>query len=141
MKKLQDWVSRFEKVVLDAENKEFDWVEHNCFTFASQCFEAITGQSLVAEAPKITSKRKALSIMSKYDGIEGCLLAVAEIFGLAEVSPLFAKRGDPVLVELDGEQLFATVDLTGRGVLVIRDDGLGLIRLELSEIKRAWSIT
>ena len=143
MRKLPDWVQRFEQVVLDAESREFDWVEHNCFTFASACFEAITGRSWLVNQPKITSKRKALSIMAKYakGGVEGAMVKMAGRFGMAEVSPLYAKRGDPVLIELDGEQLFATVDLTGRGVLAIRDDGLGLIRLELREIKRAWSIT
>jgi hypothetical protein len=143
LRKLPDWVQRFEQVVLDAENKEFDWVEHNCFTFASSCFEAITGRSWLVNQPKITSKRKALSIMAKYskDGVEGSMEKLAGRFGMAEVPPGLAKRGDPVLLECQGEDLFATIDLTGRGVLAIRDDGQGLIRMNISEIKRAWSIT
>jgi hypothetical protein len=143
MKKLPDWVQRFEAVVSAAKFKPFDWASHNCVTFTAECFEAITGVDGMAEIDlDFSTKRKATAAIKKFSGkgISEVGEKVAKQYGMKEVPPGFAKRGDPVISRWDGVDLMGTVDLTGRGVICIQPEA-GLGTLPLSSVIKAWSIT
>ena len=142
MRKLPDWAQRFEAAVKLAEAREFDWATHNCCTFSSELFEAVTGVDPIPNVKTATTKRQALSCLKKFGGggILDALEKVAENYRLADVPPQFAKRCDPVLVEWDGVELAGTVSLSGRDVIALHPDR-GITLLPIKAVKRAWSIS
>ncbi len=142
MKKLSDWVQRFEATIARAKEKPFDWADHNCCTFAGECFEAITGENgMNTLAHTAGDKRAALRAIRKFadGGLEECAVKMAGELGLEEVPPLMAQRGDPVVAVCEGEVLVATMDLSGREILAISPKD-GLIRLPMDSAIRAWRI-
>lgn len=143
MKKHPDWINRFSDVIDAAKDKSFDWSGYNCCVFSSDLFEAVTGVDPIAGVRgKATTKKQALAVLKKFGGggVIKALEQVAETYGLDEVPPLYAKRGDPVIVHWDGQDLAGVIALNGRDVLVLRPDkGFGL--LPVKSATRAWSIS
>ena len=140
MRKLPDWVQKFQGVIEGAGDKPFDWQTHNCCTFAAECFEAITGQQAMPKL-KYKTKKQAQATLLKLGGITGIMEGVANKYGLMECHPNMAKRGDPVIIEIGGGELFGTIDLSGQLVLALPVDGTGVIRVQLDLVKRAWNIS
>lgn len=142
MKRLPNWVQRFEAVILDHKDVVFSWQKHNCCSFTAKCFEAITGIDTMKDINQdFKTKTEAYKAMFDYCGgdvAEAANKAAGEV-GLREVKTLQAKRGDPVLVNWDKQDLLATVDLSGRTVLAISPKD-GLVHLPLASIVKAWSI-
>lgn len=144
MKKLSDWVQRFETVVEKKKNLHFDWGTHNCVTFASDLFEATTGKKVQADiklAPNST-ERQAYVVLKKFagGGIDNALEKTAKEFGLEEIPPLMAQRGDLLIVEFDGTRCAATVNLTGRSAIAVTPDK-GLADIPMKFAVRAWRIS
>lgn len=143
MKKHPDWINRFSDVIDAAQEKTFDWAEYNCCTFSADLFEAVTGIDPIADVrAKATTKRQALAVLKKFGGggVVKALEKTAEIYGLAKVAPLYAKRGDPVIVRWNDEDIAGMVALNGREVFVLQPEK-GLARLPISAVTMAWSIS
>jgi len=143
MKKQPDWINRFSDVVDAANGMAFDWAECNCCTFSADLFEAVTGIDPIAKyRGKAKTKKGALAILKRFGGggVVEALEKTAEIYGLEEVPPLYAKRGDPVIAHWNGEFIAGAISLNGREVLALHPDK-GLSMLPVSSVTRAWSIS
>jgi hypothetical protein len=143
LKKHPQWVGRFIAAVDRRKNDEFDWQSHNCLSFSAELFQAVTGKSAEKLFPKAdcSTKRRAYAQMRKFQdgGMEKVGEKVAAHFGLTEVPPLTAQRGDLVVVDWDGEVAAGTVDLNGREVIVITPTK-GLANIPIKHVVRAWRV-
>lgn len=143
MRRVKDWVSRFEKVLNEAKEKKPDWADHNCCTFAADCVFAITGIDAMAEyRGKFKTKKQAFALLRKVSG--GGVNKAGEKFskenGLKEVKPTYAKRGDLVIaVNEDKEEVFGIIDLSGRYAIGIHPVK-GIAYEPLAKVTKAWNI-
>lgn len=146
MKRHPQWTSRLEAVFNKYADMDFNWTGAHCVTFTADCIEAVVQHDPMAEwrakAKKVKTKRGALGLLKKYCG-GGVMEAAeknAELMGLREIQPGYAKRGDPVVVMNDENELvFGVVDLTGRQVAGMGPDN-GLCYVPVGWIMRAWSL-
>ena len=146
MKRRKDWIARFDATVQASQNKDFDWQNHNCVSFMSDCLIAITGDDPMTgwrdKAGKAQTKKQAFAILKRYG--KGGILEAAETgakkLGLKEIKPTFAKRGDPVVAKNEkGELVFGVVSLDGRNMVGL-DPVKGLSYVPMTRAVKTWSI-
>jgi hypothetical protein len=137
MRRREDWLPRLAVVLERAAAKPFVWGSHDCWTFAADCIEAVTGE------------RPAPAWLGRYTSHAGALRHVRKA-GFADMAAAFdatigprgpiglAARGDIVLVAIDGAEGFGVVDTSGEAVFCVGLEGL-VIR-PLSDVVARWSI-
>ena len=144
MKKLPDWVQRFEGVLARRKNDPFDWGTHNCCTLTKELIEATTGVDVMEgiTLSETATEHRAYGAMRRFTrgGIDAAAEKVAARLGFDEIPPLTAQRGDPVIVEWDGVRLLAVVGLDGRFIIAITPAD-GLIDVPVEAAVRAWKVT
>jgi len=129
---------------LDArKDAPFVWGQHDCALFAADGIEAMTGVDIAA------------AFRGKYDSEASALAAIAAICGGKTVAdaaawcaaqhempewraPLYAQRGDLVVLEESGRLIAGLVHLSGRHVVCAGETGL--LRLPITAIVRAWHV-
>lgn len=135
MTRRDDWVRRLDAVFASAASRPFAWGAHDCFTFAGEAVEAMTGKAIAF--PRDYADGKGARRVLRRLGFRSYAAAVTAHLG-PEKPVGFARRGDVVLAEIDGAESLCVVDLTGEAVLGPGPDGL--IRLPLSAVRTAWSV-
>lgn len=138
MPRHQDWTERLNEFLETNRNREFERGFFDCAVFAGLAVQAMTGDDYVEDyIGQYSNKKEAYKYLKT--------LGVGDLEGMAEkhlgeplLSPHFAKRGDVVLLELDGETALAVVDLTGRHAVTT---GLkGLVYLKPNHWVKAWRV-
>ena len=132
----------------DKVNSTFVWGPNDCCLFAANAILAMTGTDISSDfRGKYSDEASAFSLIKTVTG--GTTVADAAAYcaakhGLFEwvkngkPAPLYAQRGDLVVVSNDGNIIAGIVDLSGRYVASIGQGGI--LRLPLSTIQRAWHI-
>jgi hypothetical protein len=103
----------------------------------------LTGVDIAEDFRSYSTAIGALRAIRKVTGgstVEDAAAYCANKYELPELThPLMARRGDLVLIEQSpGDLVMGLVHLTGS--YVVAPGGAGLHRLQLAEIKKAWSI-
>ena len=145
LKRRRDWVDRFEEAVRERAGMAFSWGTHDCVMAAVHCIKAITDEDVATRLRGYKTLRGARYRLAKYGGIQGLAESVAERYGAEEVKPMFAQRGDCVVVQGDvvdpetgTDEVLGVVDLSGHRVLVA--DEKGWQTFPLTSVVRAWRI-
>ena len=161
LKRTTHWATReFHQFLLEREKLPFAWGTNDCCLFPADAIQSFTGEDLAAEfRGKYTDEASAFAVVRDvcsslapndwqvtqrnvaYIAASWC----AKKAGLVEwvdkedkPAPLFAQRGDLVVVE-NGESVIAgVVHLNGRHVISVGHEGL--LRLPMRAVKRAWRI-
>lgn len=121
--------------------KPFAWGEHDCALFTCGVIRLLTGTDPAAEfrGTYTTARGAAKVIRTAGGGDLGDLASqLAARHGFAEVAPLFARRGDVVLVQTSAGFALAVVDLDGTHALAPGVEAA--VRVPLAECRRAWRI-
>jgi hypothetical protein len=128
----------------------YAWGTHDCALFCADGIQAMTGVDIAADFRNTyTDEASALASIAKVTGIangtvEDAAAYCATKHGLTEwKNPLYAQRGDLVIVEHDGTVSAGLVHLTGRHVAVAGEKGLKKILIhdgKTSPIRRAWHV-
>jgi hypothetical protein len=142
MKRLPDWVERFESEIQKAERTPFDWAKNNCVTFTADCLKAILGVDFMPLAKRrLKTKRGALAALKRECGGDLECLAAKTFDGVfPEVPPAYAKRGDPVVLKMpDGSLIISIIDLSGGSAVALNVDGSGVVRVPADQAIRAWN--
>ena len=138
----------FDGFLRDHFHKPFVWGENDCCLFAANGVLAITGVDIAAD------------FRGKYTDLPSALRAIHDIAGGTDVAdaiswcaakyelvewardgkplPLMARRGDLVAVRNDGNTIAGLVELSGRWVAAMGEDGI--LYLPLTDIVRAWHV-
>jgi uncharacterized protein DUF6950 len=137
--RFHDWEIRLSDYILEERGKPFKYGETDCALFACGAALVMTGVDLAADFrgryDSDLSAARAIIAFTNGGTFEDLAAKVAEQFGLEEVKPLFAQRGDIVLVPNDARKALAIVDLDGWNVI-----GPGPRSYELSDVVRAWRV-
>lgn len=136
LKRFPDWPERLARYIDASVNKPFVWGQNDCCLFAMDCVMAITGEDLAAPYRGYQSQMQAVRMLHKNGGVAGIANAVALKYGIQEIAPAMAGRGDVCLFDI------------GRGdTLGIRAGGHifapgrdGLIGFPILQALRAWRI-
>lgn len=132
----EDWASRLAVALETARDKPFRWGSHDCGLFAGDCVLAMTDIDPVAEyRGRYTDEAGARAIMLELAG--GGLRAVwTQAFGAALNNTRFAKRGDVVLIDVNGVE--ATGIVVGARAACLSESGMLLVPAH--RIVAAWAV-
>lgn len=144
----QHWATRsFHEFLRGRRAAPFAWGTNDCALFAADAIQAFTGVDIAAEfrgvdgKPAYTDEASAMALIAKVTGgstIEDAAAWCAEKHGLVEWSnPLFAQRGDLVLVENAGRLISGVVHLCGHVAAMAES---GHVRLNISAVRRSWHV-
>lgn len=143
----QFWDTRaYHNFLLERIKMPFIWGSNDCALFAADGIQAITGVDIAAQfRGKYHDEASAMQAIKEICGgasVADAAAYCAQQHALAEWKmPLFAKRGDLVIVRLgDGSsnQIAGLVHLNGRHVVSVGERGL--LRLPISNIVRSWHV-
>lgn len=101
MRRLPEWPGLLARHILDATDRVFEWGVHDCCVFAADGVLAITGCDPIARARgRYRDEKRAAVVVRDIGGMgvpEAAEVLMTE-FGAPPVHPVFAQRGDLVLI-------------------------------------------
>lgn len=128
------------------------WGQHDCALFAADAIKSYTGVDIAADfrnpdgTAKYSTKAEAFALIQTVTGagkdpataVGDAAAWCAEKHGMVEWEhPLFARRGDLVVMEQDGALIAGVVHLSGHMVAV---GEVGLRKVPITEVKRSWHV-
>lgn len=141
-----DWVIRLADYIAVHADQPFSYDSAKGLDCCSLVFGAIlvvTG--IDAGLPfrgQYRTRRQASALMKAHCGkpsLEPFIDALMAQHGFLEIPPLFAGRGDVVLVPTKARHHLGVMDLNGRDVLSVCEEGIA--RTPITTACRAWRIT
>lgn len=143
------WATReFHDFLVARANTPFAWGTNDCCLFPADAIQAFTGVDLAADfRGKYSTEWGALALIKTVTGgstVEDAAAYCARKHGLVEwvrggrPAPLFAQRGDLVVLNDDGNLIAGVVHLKGTHAVTVGAEGLKL--LSIRAIKRAWKV-
>lgn len=137
MQRKTNWHLDLEAAILAAATTTYTPKEFSCSLFAADCILAMTGEDVMASFRDIDAPELVAQLCADY---EANVRAQAEGYGMEEVAPGLAQRGD--LVGWDSPQGFTVgiVAMDGRSFHV-PDQLEGMLRrFPLRLAKTAWRV-
>lgn len=136
----ENWERHLIETIEAAQKRPFVFGESDCCLFAADVFEAMTGTDPASKwRGKYKSEKGAIRMLKRIGG--GGFVEAMEIImlglGLEEVKPVFAQRGDVVLVMNGGRHILGVIDSRGLITAMSTD---GVVQLPLDQAERAWRI-
>ena len=138
----------FHDFLLARAKTPFAWGTNDCCLFPADAIQAFTGVDLAADfRGKYSTEAEALALIKTVTGgatAEDAAVYCAAKHGLVEwvrdgkPAPLFAQRGDLVVLDDGGNLIAGVVHLKGSVAVTVGAEGLKL--LSIRAIKRAWKV-
>jgi hypothetical protein len=144
LKRCTHWATReFHQFLLTHEKTPFAWGTNDCCLFPANAIHSFTGHDLASDfRDKYSNEEEAFALIQSLTGgttVEDAAAWCAHKAGLVErPAPLFAQRGDLVVIENGGSVIAGVVHLNGRHVISVGHGGL--MRLSLRSVTRAWKV-
>jgi hypothetical protein len=133
-----DWQSRLSEYVMRCAAKPFRYGDQDCGLFVAGAIEVMTGVDVAAELRGYRNRTEAFARIRTVCGrrrMDAIADHLAAQFGIEEIQPAFAQRGDAVQFRAGR---LGIVALHGAELLTPFKDGL--LRLPLSHASRAWRV-
>jgi len=136
LKRLPNWTISLAEQFRQAETRTFEWGSFDCALFACDCVWAQTGEDPAAEfRGKYATQEQA----EAFGSVSAIAERIAAQFGLSEIGPTHAGRGDVVLIDNQTAQgALAVIDFTGS--YAVCPGSNGLIRVRRHRWQRAWRV-
>jgi hypothetical protein len=144
------WATRgFHEFLLARRNMPFAWGTNDCALFAADAVLAITDTDIAEDfRGKYSDQAGAFAVIQSIAGgttVADAAAYCAQKHGLVEWAspngaplPLFAQRGD-LVVMANGENLIAgVVHLNGKHLVSMAESGI--VRLPVTAARRAWKV-
>lgn len=139
MIRFHNWEVKLGEFLFTRRDQPFTYGYNDCCMFAFDAALAMTGVDIGEQfRGKYDSDLSASKLIIRFTngGNLGDLIEKLAIqYGLPEVKPLFARRGDIVLIPSEPRKALGIVDMNGWNVV-----GPYPRIVELNEIERAWRI-
>jgi hypothetical protein len=144
--KLANWATRLDEYIAAAADMPFSYdraLGLDCCTFTWGAIHAQTGAQIGQRfAGTYSTRREALIAMKNYCGKPSLGLSISKLMKEYDfdvlISALYAQRGDAVLAPNGNDQFLGVLDLNGRDVLSVGENGVR--RVPISVSCRAWRI-
>lgn len=142
----EDWAARLAQYIAAQQTRPFSYdstIGLDCCSFVFGAVLAITGIDLGRPfSGRYRTYREAARLMRAHCGkptLAPFIESLMAQHGFLEVPPLFAGRGDAVLVPTKARHHLGVMDLNGRDVLSVCEQGIA--RVPITGECRAWRIT
>lgn len=137
------WATRaYQVFLLSRASTPFKWGEHDCALFAADGILSMTGVDIAADfRGKYSDEASALAAIKAIANGETVADAAAWCaakHGLQGCPPLFARRGDLVVLNDAGRMIAGLIHLSGRHIVAAGERGLK--RISISQVVRAWHV-
>jgi hypothetical protein len=140
--RLPGWEDRLRIYLRDHQDTPFAYGSFDCLSFAAGAVALLTGTDIMAPfRGKYSTHTGAMRIARRVYGsrtVPEVLAAMMQQHGWKEISPMFAQRGDIVLVEFNRDRMVGILHPNGREAVITTDKGLW--RVPLLSVRRAWKI-
>ena len=145
IRKRPDWASNLSSYLYDHRDVAFGYDRDkglDCCTFTFGAIEAQTGINIgSAFLGSYRTAKESLRTMRSYCGrpsLEAAIEKLMKEHGIEECPVTLARRGDPILISQGRGSSLGILDLNGRDIVTISNQGIW--RLPLSRGLRAWNI-
>src|SRR5690606_12141403 len=138
-KKLQGWEIRLNELIKTYLNLPFVRGENCCFIFISDAYQALCGESPLAEwkGQIPNDKKKALALYRMNAGMDSFEKAFQWLEPVK--SHKYAQRGDMgIMIDDEGTEILGIVSMNGRDFLYRPEDRNHLVAAKLSDKVRLW---
>lgn len=130
--------------LLERADQPFIWGVRDCSLFAADAIYKMIGVDIASEfRGQYHDEKSAFRLIKKVTGgttVADAAAWCADQYDLKEwPNPKRAQRGDLAIVENAGRLIAGIVHLNGSEVIALAESGL--IRIPLTEIKRAWRVS
>ena len=142
LRRFDDWPARLDAFIAFRMNTPFAWGSNDCCLFAADAIVAMTGEDFAANnRGKFNSAYSALRFF-RFRGPEYGIAELAEelaaLRGIREVPPLYAQRGDVMLLERELGESLGIVSLHGTDIWAPGEEKLACV--PFAQGLRAWRI-
>jgi hypothetical protein len=140
-----DWPERLNRVLEAARSAEFGWGTFDCALHVANCIRGIVTSGVDVGASyrgKYSDEASAIAIFGTDLGAFAATIAAT--FGMEEVMPTLARRGDVVFVDNSTPQFpspygaLGIVSMDGRFAACASTKGL--VHVHMQRWKRAWRV-
>jgi len=142
MPRVENWHLALHALIQDRRSMHFAWGRHDCCQFAGAAAAALTGDGkFTAHAGKYSTALGARRYLMTLTGVkdpDAAIYALPEFFGLQEINPNLAQRGDIVAIEQGHHAALAVVTLDAR--LLAAPALAGLEFMPREHAMRAWRV-
>lgn len=135
------WKNDFIEYIHANTNTVFEFGKHDCCLTACNLLQRVTGID-PADSFRETYNGpvEMFTTLKKHGGVEKIADKICAEYGWKEIPPLFASKGDLVMIEAGSERhALGVVDLNGKEIICAGP--IGLSRKPLSDAVKAWRIT
>lgn len=151
LQRKEHWATRdLHEFLVSRAHAPFVWGANDCCLFPADAVQAMTGVDLADDfRGKYSDEDSAFALIEAVTGstapretaIADAAAWCAAKHGLKEwPMPLYAKRGDLVVIEDSGRLISGVIHLTGRHVVSMGQSGIVKRAITSASIKRAWHI-
>ncbi|HEY5054665.1 MAG TPA: hypothetical protein VII58_00805 [Acidobacteriaceae bacterium] len=141
----EPWVTHLHTFLRANAKTPFKWGVWDCSLFCADAIKAMTGIDIASDFRGLyTDEAGAKAAVEKVTGVTGGTVEDAAAYcaakhGLVEWKhPLFAQRGDLVVLEDAGRVITGLVHLSGRHIVAAGESGLR--KFTITNVKRAWHV-
>jgi hypothetical protein len=140
LRRAESWPEFLAAFIEARKCRAFEWGAHDCALFACDAVLEMTGVDLAEDfRGQYSDAVSALRVIRRTAlGVGELAENLAANFGIAEVPPALARRGDIVLFDGEHGETLGIVALDGCHVLAPAEDGLDTRPLAIAT--RAWRI-
>lgn len=123
-KKTQGWEIRLNAYFEEMRQKPFKRGRHDCALFAGHCVDIMQETNVTSEFKQspYRTKKEAFEML-KSMGYDDLAAIATRKLGEPLPAPVYAGRGDCVLIEHDDQEALGIVDLSGRQAVTIGKNG------------------
>lgn len=135
-----EWQSRFAEVIKRYQRGAFAWGESDCCLFVCDVFHALTEQDPGAPfRGRYDSALGGARVVREFcgGGVEELAEKMSEVYGLLEVLPAFAQRGDIGLYRDPNQGPTLGVNIGKTFAYLMQD---GMTYFDTRAIARAWRV-
>lgn len=139
--RVKTWKDDFVAYIHANVDTPFDFGTHDCCLTACDMLKAITGEDPAKSfRGTYNGPVECYVTLKKHGGVEAIADKICAERGWEEIKPLFASKGDLVMIEAGNERYaLGVVDLSGKEIIAAGP--IGLSRKPLSDAVKAWRIT
>lgn len=134
----EGWEGRLARLLMKAHGERFAWGVHDCGTVAARVVQLLRGHDVSEYFDGHYEDQESYEAWAKLEGgLDKVTEAIAKRYGIEEINPRLAQRGDIVFVDRPGGGALGVIGMNG----MIQITGpKGASYLQPKRASRAWRL-
>lgn len=145
LRRKENWPQLLFEAIEEKKHARFQPGTHDCCISACDIVERMTGVDVATEFRDYDDKESMEATLEKHGGVEAIAESVTIEYGLYEIPPSMAQRGDLLMLDFKGVPnapdgvVMANVDLDGSHAIACGYKGWTRVPIKACA-KRAWRV-